>query len=49
MKAMAERYDKGWTLLLEDNAKRETRLLVAVAGLISFGVVILGILIRWPG
>ena len=30
-------------------AKRETRMLLAVAGLISFGVVILGILIRWPG
>ncbi len=27
-------------------AKRETRLLLAVAGLISFGIVILGILIR---
>ena len=35
--------------LAEDNAKRETRMLLAVAGLISFGVVILGILIRWPG
>ena len=30
-------------------AKRETRTLLAVAGLISFGVVILGLLIRWPG
>lgn len=28
-------------------AKRETRMLLAVAGLMSFGVVILGILIRW--
>ena len=42
--------------LAEDNAKRDaeaakrkTRMLLAVAGLISFGVVILGILIRWPG
>ena len=46
---MDERYDKGWALLREDMAKRETRLVLAVAGLISFGVVILGILIRWPG
>ena len=35
--------------LAEDMAKRETRMLLAVAGLIFFGVVILGILIRWPG
>lgn len=56
MKTMDERYDKGWALLREDMAKRdadmarrETRLLLAVAGLISFAVVILGILIRWPG
>ena len=55
MKTMDERYDKGWALLREDMAKRdadmarrETRLLLAVAGLISFAVVILGILIRWP-
>ena len=32
----------------EDMARRETRLLLAVAGLMSFGVVILGILIRFP-
>ena len=56
MKTMDERYDKGWALLREDmakrdaeSAKRETRMLLAVAGLVSFGVVILGILIRWPG
>ena len=36
-------------LLREEFVKRETRLLLAVAGLISFGVVIFGILIRWPG
>lgn len=41
--------DRGLARLREDIAKRETRLLLAVAGLISFGVVILGILIRWPG
>ena len=34
---MDERYDNGWALLREDIAKRETRLLLAVAGLISFG------------
>ena len=56
MKTMDERYDKGWALLREDMAKRdaeaakrEIRMLLAIAGLVSFGVVILGILIRWPG
>ena len=46
---MNELYDKGWALLREDIAKQETRLLLAVAGMISFGVVVLGILIRSPG
>ena len=35
--------------LAEEDARRETRMLIAVAWLTSFGVVILGILIRWPG
>ena len=35
--------------LAEDSAKWETRMLLAVAWLISVGVVILGMLIRWPG
>lgn len=55
METMNERYDKGWALLREDMAKRdaeaarrETRLLLAVAGLVSLAVVILGILIRLP-
>ena len=35
--------------LAEDNAKRETRLVVVVATLIVAGVAVLGFLIRWPG
>ena len=53
---MESRIDTSLALLREDMAKRdaeaakcETRMLLAAAGLISFGVVILGILIRWPG
>ena len=30
-------------------AKRETRLLLAVVGVMVAGVTILGVLIRWPG
>lgn len=33
----------------EDNAKRETRLIVTIAGLLAFAVAVLGLLIRWPG
>ena len=43
MKTMDERYGKGWELLREDmakrdveSAKRETRMLLSVAGLVSF-------------
>ena len=56
MKTMDERHDKGWIFLRGDmvrrdaeSAKRETPMLLAVAGLVSFGVMIPGILIRWPG
>ena len=49
MKAMDGRHGKGWALLREDNVRRGTRHLLAVAGLIPFGAVILGTLIRWPG
>ncbi len=35
--------------LAEDNAKRETRLILTMAGLIVGAVAILGVLIRFPG
>ncbi|MDE0058222.1 MAG: hypothetical protein OXI22_17540 [Defluviicoccus sp.] len=34
--------------LAEDMAKRETRLLLAVAGMFSLAVIVLGLLIRLP-
>jgi len=37
-----ERYDKGWALVREDMAKRETRMLLAVAGMIGLVVAVLG-------
>lgn len=56
MKTMDERHDKGWIFLRGDmvrrdaeSAKRELPMLLAVADLVSFGVMIPGILIRWPG
>jgi len=45
MNTMNERYDKGWALLREDMAKRETRMLLAVAGMVGLAVTILGLLI----
>ena len=48
MKTRQAEYRTDIARLAEDMAKRETRTLLAVAGLISFGVVILGILIRLP-
>ncbi|MCY4258890.1 MAG: hypothetical protein OXC91_01320 [Rhodobacteraceae bacterium] len=48
MNTMDERYDKGWALLREDMAKRETRMLLAVAGMIGLAVTVLGILIGLP-
>ena len=42
MKTMDERYDKGWALLREDMAKREARMLLAIAGMIGLGIAILG-------
>ena len=44
MKTMDERYDKGWALLREDMAKRETRLLLAVAAIIGLGIAVIGFL-----
>ena len=53
MNTMDERYDKGWSLLREDMAKRETEAvkrekqqLLAIAGLIALATAVLGILIR---
>ena len=55
MNAVNERYDKGRSLLREDMAKRdaefakrEMRLLFAIAGLNSMAVVTIGFLIRIP-
>jgi len=49
MNTMEERYDKGWALLREDMAKRdadaakrETRMLLAIAAMIGLGIAILG-------
>ncbi len=41
METMSKRYDKGWVLMREDMAKRETRLILAMAGMIGLVVVIL--------
>ncbi len=56
MNTMDERYDKGWALLREDMAKRETRMLVTVGGMIGLAVAVLGagfaflgVLIGLPG
>ena len=45
MKTMDERYDKGWALLREDMARREVRMLLAVAGMIGLGIAILGLML----
>ena len=42
MKTMDERYDKGWALLREDMAKRETRMLLAIAAMIGLGIAVPG-------
>ena len=42
MDTMNERYDKGWALLREDMAKRETRMLLAIAGMFGLGIAVLG-------
>ncbi len=54
MKTMDERYDKGWALLREDMAKRdveaakrETRLLLAMGGMIAIAAAVLGALIEF--
>ncbi len=41
METMSKRYDKGWVLMREDMAKRETRLILAMAGMIGLAVAIL--------
>ena len=38
---LEERYDKGWALLREDMAKRETRMLLAIAAMIGLGIAVL--------
>jgi len=49
MKTMQAEYKTDIVRLAEDNAKRETRLIVTIAGLLAFAVAVLGLLIRWPG
>ena len=49
MKTMQAEYKTDVARLAEDNAKRETRLIVTIAGLLAFAVAVLGLLIRWPG
>ncbi len=48
MKTMRAEYKTDVARLAEDNAKRETRLIVTIAGLLAFAVAVLGLLIRWP-
>ena len=48
MNTMQAGYKTDIARLAEDNAKRETRLIVTIAGLIVGAVAILGILIRLP-
>ena len=55
MKTMRAEYKTDIARLTEDNAKldaeaarRQTRLIVAIAGLLAFAVAVLGLLIRWP-
>ena len=49
MKTMQAEYSTDISRLAEDMAKRETRMLLAVAGMIGLGVAFLGILIGLPG
>lgn len=39
---MEERYDKGWFLLREQMARRESRLILAYAVIVGIGVAVLG-------
>ena len=56
MKPMRAEYKTEIARLAEDHAKRdaeatkrETRLIMTIAGLLAFAVAVLGFLIRWPG
>ncbi len=49
MKTMQAEYKTDISRLAEDNARRETRLILTFAGLLAFAVAVLGLLIRWPG
>ncbi len=49
MKTMQAEYKTDIARLAEDNAKRETRLVTMMVTLIVAAVIILGVLIRWPG
>ena len=56
MKTMQAEYKTDIAMLAADNAKRaeeaakrETRIILTIGGLIVAGVTILSVLIRWPG
>ena len=49
MKTMQSEYKTDIARLAEDDAKRVTRLILSVAGLLAFAMAVLGLLIRWPG
>lgn len=48
MKTTQAEYKTDIARLAEDAAKRETRLIVTLVGLVIGAVAILGVLIRWP-
>ena len=47
-KTMQAEYKADVARLAEDNAKREFRLIMTIAGLLAFAVAAIGLLIRWP-
>lgn len=49
MRTMHAEYETGLARIEAEAAKRETRMLIAIGGLIALGVVVLGVLIRLPG
>ena len=49
MKTTQAEYKTDIARLAENNAKRETRLIVTIAGLLAFTVAVLSLLIRWSG
>ncbi len=48
LSATLEGFRTDMTTAREEAAKRETRLILVMAGMITAAVAVLGILIRWP-